>query len=485
MDALSTRTLAPCQHVYWLMYADGLLGAQPHMCTRVPGEQPCGVSRMCTGCLANFRLGEWLDDADAVCSVLSTRLAPGGGPTVGPASVQDRAYCCMQMTAALGKHQVQPLDGGAPVPGWHVPEGSDRRILGGPLGDAYVAACAARLEWEAEKARQGDMQAHWALKQTIARRLRDAYQEFFFYECEPAVHLAMLDDLRTKPPALHRMQDYLMYLFSYELTTRLEYRVTRLCSATDLAAWQADPGAAACLRLHNWVSFADDGSVVYTIYWDKRANKRDPHNTRLVGKSYLLSTGRAPRLTKLLPRWRPLAGAAQAHLGYLEDGAINCVNAPFLFFACARPPVGGGEARLPLALPPRGTDRASHVRKLAGIVSNRLRVVQLAHSTDDERKAATGSIAGRNMGANSFRHARAEDEEGVHVAALAAASAHVQRFAEDRRTSVAMIHGVYAQRAAAAGAARAAAAAPAPAPAPASTSPATPPVPKRRCTSSE
>ena len=431
------------------------------------------ATHLCAACSTTFLAGAWLGDGAPACAVLDKRLAERGG-TVNPASVLDRAYCLMQMQKALGNDTVQQLGGGAHVSGWYRPAGAPRRILAGPLGEAYLAASLAQTEHAAAQLARGDAETHWQLKLTVADRLWERYGHTFYGDDEtgPAVHLARLEDLGGKPAVLHRMQDYLIFLFSLELTTRLEHKCARLCSAADLATWLGDEETHHVLRQHNFVSFDAEGAITYVILCDKIQNKADPGRQHISPVCYPLTNDNAPRLALLLKQWRGIATAAQTHLGYLEEGPINCESAPFLYFnACE--PRGGGEPHMPPALPPAGADPVVHAAKLSAVISNRLRAIQVEHSTAEEREAATGWRGGRGLAANSFRHTRSEEQAGVCIAQLAEARARVQPFADARRTTVAMLEGTYAAGAAAAGAS--AALAPAPAPAPVSTSRAVPP----------
>ena len=84
----------------------------------------------------------------------------------------------------------------------------------------------------------------------------------------------------------------------------------------------------------------------------------------------------------------------------------------------------------------------SQVVHAAPMRRRRLSKLQMDHSTADERIAATGCAKGR-LGCNSFRHTRAENDVGIYAVNFRRVLAEIKAFATERRTTAAMIAGVY------------------------------------------
>ena len=422
------------------------------------GKAECRCALLCEECQTRFEdASSWVCEYDAILPHLDKKMT-GGAAKV--ATVLNRTFALMQVQKVYGLDKVKRPGTDDMVSGWYKPSGAARSVIKNAYGDAWLAAESGHAGERAAAAAGADTSVHFELKKSMFVVLCQKYLPKFDFEGDPRVALARLCD-QDGPKGfsvLHSMQDFILYAIAMELTTRLESKCARLCSAADLEAWLALPDCRPVLRNANFFSFKDDGAITYEIFNDKRTNKADPSCIALARESFDVKE-RAPVLFKILPKWRELCQAAQSHLGYRDvDGPINCAStAPFLFFDADVAPKG--EAHLPLAMPRQpcakcvdddGREEDAYCtrcvrerhRAVSGLLSRRLSKLQMDHSTAEERIAATGFAQGR-LGCNSFRHTRAENDVGLYAVNFREVLADIKAFATERRTTAEMIANVY------------------------------------------
>ena len=421
------------------------------------GKGECKCAKLCEECQTSFEdAGSWVCEYDAILPHLDKKMTGGRAKA---ATVLNRTFALMQVQKVYGLDKVKRPGTDDMVSGWYKPSGAARSVIKNPYGDAWLAAESGQAGERAATAAGADTSVHFELKKSMFAVLCQTFLPKFDFEGDPRVALARLSD-QAGPrgfSVLHSMQDFILYTIAMELTTRLESKCARLCSAADLEAWLALPDCRPVLRNANFFSFTDDGGIRYELFNDKRTNKADPNCIALARESFDVKE-RAPVLFKILPTWRELCRAAQSHLGYRDDGPISCAStAPFLFFDAENVPKG--EAHLPLAMPRQpcaqcvdddGREEDAYCarcvrerhRAVSGLLSRRLSKLQMDHSTAEERIAATGCAKGR-LGCNSFRHTRAENDVGLYAVNFREVLAEIKAFATERRTTAAMIANVY------------------------------------------
>ena len=444
MSELTTRTRDIAAQVYKLAFP----------CAK----RTCKCAGLCAECQAGFDdAAGWVCDYTKTVPTLSLLMKGGQAKA---ATAIDRAYACMQVQQAHGLDQI-PREGGVGlVDGWWTAPGAGRRVIKNEYGAAYVDA-KGRMDEEARVgAASGDSAAHFQLKKEIFATLCRKHLPDFEFEEGPCA-LARLQDLPGPQGTtrLHAMQDFLLFTVAMELTTRLETKVARMCSADDLETWLGLPCCRPVLRGANFFSFHASGAITYEIFNDKISNKADPSGIGLARVSFDVAE-RAPVLFSVLPGWRLLAQAAQKNLGFIETSEhINCAtNAPYLYFDALEVPLG--EPNLPLAHPRKkcrdccapaaefcpGCHKKRH-KDISGVLSRRLSKIQEDNSTPEQRIAATGAARG-HLGCNSFRHTRMTHDCGVFVTdpVYVQMCTAIHSAAVKHRTTPEMLLGVYVDR---------------------------------------